>query len=258
MCYAKTFASYLLFTVVDHFDLRREIVNIAMSHLDRYLSACPEPVEKSTFQLLSMTCLYLAIKLNETRIIVIPGSKSSMDTLLQLSRGVFTLEEVERMEYDILQRLQWHVHPPTPQLFVRTFLFLISSQNNQESTIMEQEIHGLANFMVELSVMDYFLAKYKSSEIAMAGILNALDEIDGGLQADAQATTNLQDQWILPLVTQDFNMDMSNVEVCRRRLQLIYSENKDAFYEDVEESSSSQDQDPGARTTSPVCVMRAP
>ena len=86
-----------------------------MSHLDRYLSACTTPIGKNEFQLLSMTCLHLAIKLNETRILVVPGAKSSMDTLLPLSRGVFTLQEVERMEYDVLQRLQWYADLGGPE-----------------------------------------------------------------------------------------------------------------------------------------------
>jgi hypothetical protein len=47
-------------TVVDHFQLNRETVTIAMYYLDRYLGS--HVVDKKKFQLAAMTSLYLANK----------------------------------------------------------------------------------------------------------------------------------------------------------------------------------------------------
>jgi hypothetical protein len=229
------YISRFIFTVVDHFDLHREVVSISMSHLDRYLASCTHAVDKNRFQLLSMTCLYLAIKLNEYKHLLIPGSVSSMDTILQLSRGFFTLEQMEMMENDILQRLQWHVHPPTPQVFVKHFLFFLSTE--------EQDIQDLSQFMVELSVMDYFFVCYKPSEVALAALLNAMDEI----------FPRRSGQIKFPFQSKLLDLQSPGVLACRERLALIYAQangcpnsSRNRFKDETE---------PEQRTTSPVSVM---
>ncbi len=235
--------------VVDHFELSRELVTIAMSHLDRYLSNCPDAIGKSQFQLLSLTCLYLSIKLNVTAIIKTPGSKSTMDTLRQLSRGFFTLDDMERMECDMLQRLQWHVHPPTPQRFVRTILRLIAAEEDGRV----QAIHNLANFMAELAAMDYFFTPYKSSEIGMAAILNSLDELN--------PTQRHRNEEVFSRVCQDFGITgVGNIKACRERMAIIYAENviENGEHEDDILDPSSLQEGVEIRTTSPVCVTLIP
>ena len=81
------------FQVIDHFDFSREVVSIAMNYLDRYLSECM--VDKLRFQLLGMSCLFLAIKLYEP-------APLSMKAMVEWSRGYFTVEEMEEMEKKIL------------------------------------------------------------------------------------------------------------------------------------------------------------
>lgn len=225
--------------MVDHFDLNREVVSTAMNHLDRYLGEYNGTVDKNHFQLLAMTCLYLSIKLNEYKHLLIPGSKSSMDTILQLSRGFFTLKEMENMEFEVLQRLQWYVHPPSAQLFVKHFLFIIS--------VEEQELHDLAQFMIELSVMDYFFVSYKPSEIAIAALLNAMDRL---------GKKNLP-QPSFPLSSRFFDIHSPTVIACRERLSLINTQATEQVGADDRMESSGEPPEPSRlqRTISPVSVM---
>jgi hypothetical protein len=242
-------------TVVDHFDLNREVVSTTMSHLDRYLAVYngTEPVDKNLFQLLAMTCLYLSIKLNEYKHLLIPGAKSTMDTILQLSRGFFKLEEMEKMEYEVLQRLRWHVHPPTAQLFVKHFLLFLSVEEN--------ELQDLAQFMIELSVMDYFFVSYKPSEIAMAALLNSMDR----LGSQAKLTNDF------PFNSNFVDMHSPAVLACRERLSLIYAQaNEQGGVEDPEATPAKTTEEPEPtpvevpeparlqRTISPVSVMAPP
>jgi len=235
------------YQVVDHFDLNREVVSTAMSHLDRFLGAYHGTVDKNLFQLLAMTCLYLSIKLNEYKHLLIPGSKSSMDTILQLSRGFFTLKEMEKMEYEVLQRLRWHVHPPTAQLFVKHFLFFLSAE--------EHELHDLAQFMIELSVMDYFFVSYKPSEIALAALLNSMDRL--GYKNSSRIN--------FP-ITRFIDMNSPAILACRERLSLIYAQaNEQGGLEDPEDIPAKPEAAhvtpaPGRlqRTISPVSVMAPP
>jgi lipoyl(octanoyl) transferase len=234
--------------VVDHFDLNREVVSIAMNHLDRYLGSYEGTVDKNLFQLLAMTCLYMSIKLNEYKHLIIPGSRSSMDTILQLSRGFFTLEEMEKMEFDVLNVLGWHVHPPTPQVFVKHFLFFLG--------IEQHEIHDLSQFMVELSIMDYFFVSYKPSEVALASLLNAVDRL---------CPHGMAERISLPFQTKFLDLNSPAVSACRARLSLIYAQANEptaipAAEGSITPSSSTKTVHPAAetRTISPVSVMATP
>jgi lipoyl(octanoyl) transferase len=82
------------YQVVDHFDFSREVVNISMSFLDRYLST--RLVDKKMFQLAAMTTLYLTVKLYEQ-------GPLSMASMIELSRGYFMVEQMAVMEMSILR-----------------------------------------------------------------------------------------------------------------------------------------------------------
>lgn len=82
------------FEVIDHFEFQRETAYIALSYLDRFLSN--RLVNHRTFQLVSMTTLYLAIKLYEPRTLRI-------SSLTELSRGLFVEHQVAAMELVLLR-----------------------------------------------------------------------------------------------------------------------------------------------------------
>lgn len=82
------------YQVIDHFDFSREVVSVSMHYLDRFLAT--RPCNKKIFQLAAMTCLFLAIKLYE------PG-KLSMQSMVELSRGYFKVEQMVAMEISVLR-----------------------------------------------------------------------------------------------------------------------------------------------------------
>jgi len=250
--------------VVDHYDLKREVVSTAMNYLDRYLGSYQGIMGKNLFQLLSMTCLYLSIKLTEADPLIIEGSRSSMDTILQLSNGIFTLKEMETLERELLQTLQWRVHPPTSQLFVGHFLLCtrsLSVSSLSSISIMgedkQKEIHDIAAFTVELSVMDYFFITYKNSDIAIAALLNAMDQLLLG--HNNQKNTQIQRDFI------SYTNALGCVDThspaflaCRERLSLIYKQaNEDEVMEGedllIEENDTAM-----IGTESPVGVPESP
>ena len=151
------------YSVVDHFDYSREVVNIAMSYLDRYLAQ--RKVNRRIFQLAAMTAIYLAIKLFN------PG-EFHMSSLIELSRGYFLAEHIEQMEDAMLQALSWHVHPPTPFAFSRDMIKLVSADVTPR---LRHELSELARFLTELSVCDYYFVTRKPSSIAVAAIINAIE-----------------------------------------------------------------------------------
>lgn len=82
------------YQVIDHFDFSREVVSVSIHYLDRFLAT--RSCNKKEFQLAAMTTLFLAIKLYE------PG-KLSMQSMIELSRGYFQVEQMVAMEMAILR-----------------------------------------------------------------------------------------------------------------------------------------------------------
>jgi Cyclin, N-terminal domain len=93
------------YQVIDHFDFSREVVSVSIHYLDRFLAT--RSCNKKEFQLSAMTTLFLAIKLYE------PG-KLSMQSMIELSRGYFQVEQMVAMEMAIL-RYVYHGAPYFPQ-----------------------------------------------------------------------------------------------------------------------------------------------
>lgn len=125
-----------------------------------------DDIGKGELQLLTLSCLYLAIKLNEASAIRICGAKSTMESLLRLARARFSVDQMMRMEYDVLQRLQWRMHPPTPQAFAEYFAPILYPSN-------PRLLRDQALYLIELAALDYYFVEYKPSEIALAASLNA-------------------------------------------------------------------------------------
>ena len=82
------------YQVIDHFDFSREVVSVSIHYLDRYLAT--RPCNKKVFQLAAMTALFLAIKLYE------PG-KLGMQSMIELSRGYFSVDQMVAMEMEVLR-----------------------------------------------------------------------------------------------------------------------------------------------------------
>ena len=161
-----------------------------------------------------------------------------MESILKLSRGLFTLKQMEQMECEILRRLNWYVHPPTPQLFLSYFLSLFS--------LKEVEIISLVYFMVELSVVDYFFVSYKPSEIALAALLAAEDTFKMNI---TKASVHFSGKW-------PFDAHSRRVLECRDRISLLYKESNSGSYKYQETIRHGSRLD--VRMISPVCVTSIP
>ena len=207
-------------TVADHYDLNRTLVYLALNYVDR-VCAASNAVEllrdKNRFQLLAMAALCLAIKVHGEVDTKFLGAESSIiDTILHLGRGHFTAEQLKAMEFDVLQRLQWLLHPPTPQVFISYFFDLYHTEE-------KVELKEVALYIVELSVHDYYFVSSKSSAVALAALLNA---------ARMLGYTEL---WIIDLqedlLRHNDYEETDNIDACRARLDKLYA-STDAKLED--------------------------
>lgn len=200
-----------------------------MSHMDRYVATFPKhtAIDKNCFQLAAMTSFYLAIKLTHSKILWIRGSNSTLETISMLSERRISVEEIEQMELEMLDRLQWHVHPPTPHAFLKQFMELMH--------IFDDEVYERARFLIEESTKEYCFLLFPPSDIAAAALWNAMEML-------SISTTKIDE---LSLPKHSFDIHCTSIQACRTHLSRILGEQDDGI---IGEN--------GSPCQSPASVMR--
>jgi len=196
------------YQVVDFCKFRRETVGIGMSYLDRYM--CSKKGKKALgdrkeYQLVAMTCLYIAIKLHEPL-------EMETSLLADLSRGCYTEMEFANMEKFILEAIEWRVSGPTPLAFV---LHYISFLPDIISSSVVEAIFDYARYQTELAIGDHYFVKSKPSVVGMAALLNALEGMDTALVPD-----RIQQRLVASILVYT-NVDLQEVERIQMRLSTI-------------------------------------
>jgi len=222
------------YQVADHFDFSREVVSISISFLDRYLSA--RLVDKKEFQLVAMTSLYLAIKLYEPTAL-------SMQSMIELSRGYFTVDQMATMEMAILKVLSWHVHPATSVCLARHFLQLLPSHLDVS---IKHDIIELTRFLTELAVIDYFFVPKSTSFLSLSALLHAMQN----LHLDNYIPDFLEQLKLLD----NFNPYSNEVEECGVRLKQLYYLQGGYACGQIPQEEESEENDTRDETVSPICV----
>ncbi|KAI3806694.1 hypothetical protein L1987_22608 [Smallanthus sonchifolius] len=149
---------------------------LSVNYLDRFLAVYELPDNKPwMMQLLAVTCLSLAAKMEETEI----------PTILDLqgceSRFVFEAKTIQRMELIVLSTLKWRMQSVTPFSFIDSFIRKLNdggqsqsqSQTNSGSLILKstQLILGL------IQGIDFL--EFQPSEIAAAVAISVVGiEVD--------------------------------------------------------------------------------
>jgi hypothetical protein len=96
-----------------------------------------------------------------------------MATLSNLSRGQFGPSDIEAMEYKILAALNWRIHPPTQYAFVSHLVPFLTEQVHPS---VRKEVFEMARYLTELAVCDSYFIAVPNSIVALAAILNVLEE----------------------------------------------------------------------------------
>eukprot|EP00984_Skeletonema_dohrnii_P027535 scaffold17091_cov77-Skeletonema_dohrnii-CCMP3373.AAC.5 len=167
---------------VDHFKFDREVVGVAVNYFDRYTSINAVSLDDnenalSTYHIVAVTALFLAIKLHAT--------SCEVDDLQELrnralSKILYDTPQpknmLEDMEMNMLQALEWSVNPPTLHQFA--FLFNKFHSSREICTGSESYIYEATRYQVELVIfVPQLLAKFKPSIIAFAAMKNAEEKI---------------------------------------------------------------------------------
>ena len=154
------------YNVVDSCGIDRQTVIIAFSYVDRYLSnTTGTDIPVDDFVLICMTSLYTAVK------ITFPESMISMSDLVVMSKGRFTAIDMRRMEYKIINSLQWRMHPPTALSFLEIYVDMLPPTVGKTS---RHKLVKMCRNVFEQTTMDYQFITYRPSSIALAALRHVL------------------------------------------------------------------------------------
>uniref|UniRef100_A0ACD5TV58 Uncharacterized protein n=1 Tax=Avena sativa TaxID=4498 RepID=A0ACD5TV58_AVESA len=141
--------------VVDEFKLLPDTLYLAVSYIDRFLTA--SVVNRNKLQLLGVASLFVAAKYEE---IYLP----TVNKFSEITDGTYTNQQVVKMEADILKFLNFQLGSPT----IRTFLwrFLTSCRGGNSASAKRLEL--TCSYLAELSLLDYDCIRFLPSVVAAA------------------------------------------------------------------------------------------
>ena len=206
--------------VVDHCEFSRETVASAMEMVDRFLSipnstsddaarVCDEALrDESKLQLLTVTALYVSIKLNQKTVI------SSEQFSSEVCYRVYSAKEIEDMERTLLSGLSWRCHAPTAYQVGLSILSLllpyVDIPEAQWGFLMDE-----MTYLTELAVRDYYFSTQRASTIALAAILNVIS--DSNTKEPRRVL-----RAFLQVITESFDFEGSQqITSARSRLKLL-------------------------------------
>ncbi|CAN8240564.1 unnamed protein product [Cochlearia groenlandica] len=119
-------------------------------------------MERQRLQLLGITCMLIASKYEE---ICAPR----IEEFCFITDNTYTRDQVLEMESQVLKHFNFQIYTPTSKTFLRRFLR--AAQATQQNISLEMEF--LANYLTELTLMEYEFLKLIPSVIAASAVFLA-------------------------------------------------------------------------------------
>ena len=134
------------------FKLLPETLFLTINIIDRYLSKTK--ATKENLQLIGITSMLIACKYEE---IYFPEIKD----FIYMTDNTYSKDEVLKMEYDILKKLEFNITNPSSLRFLEIYNYYLKLDNN---------IYYLVKYFLELSLLNYKQIKYSPSIISTSAI----------------------------------------------------------------------------------------
>ncbi|KAF7992919.1 hypothetical protein HCN44_005700 [Aphidius gifuensis] len=159
-----------LIEVSEVYKLHRETYYLAMDYIDRYLST-HQNVPKNQLQLIGITCLFIAAKVEE----IYPPKLSEF---AYVTDGACTEEEILGKELIVLKGLGWNLSPVTPPGWLNVFMQIESGDWSRPNAFIYPQYSGLQYSqtaqILDLATLDEGSLKYPYSHMAAAAIYHTL------------------------------------------------------------------------------------
>ncbi|KAA3455541.1 cyclin-A2-4-like [Gossypium australe] len=154
-----------LVEVSEEYKLVPDTLYLTVHLIDWFLSK--NYIERQRLQLLGITCMLIASKYEE---ICAPR----VEEFCFITDNTYTKEEVLKMETKVLKYFGFQIFAPTAKTFLRRFLR--AAQASYKSPSIEMEY--LANYLAELSLIDYEFLNFVPSIVAASAVFLARWTLD--------------------------------------------------------------------------------
>ena len=151
-------------------NINSEVACIGMSYLDRFM-ATSSPMAKAAlstrhqYQLATVACTVIAIK-NRGGI----KHLGSDFVAKVVCHELYTKDELDDMEMEVLNALSWRLNGPSPHEFIDALVGLLPPDNASSSLLLSKH----SKRQVDDAVLEYDLALQSSLALAYAAILTSL------------------------------------------------------------------------------------
>ena len=137
------------------YKLSQETIYLAIAILDGHLAAAATPTRPGQLQLVAVTCLLIASKLEDTKPLTVTN-------VVAVCAKTYYRDSVVETEILVLKSLNWNLHIPTAWNFLA---WLVSCDSRTTA-----DIGLLAQYIVELVVMEYASLLFSASQIACVAL----------------------------------------------------------------------------------------
>ncbi|XP_020239440.1 cyclin-D3-1 [Cajanus cajan] len=143
---------------------------LAVTYLDRFLLSFHFQREKPwMIQLVAVTCISLAAKVEETQVPLL------LDLQLQDTKCVFEAKTIQRMELLVLSTLKWKMHPVTPLSFLDHIIRRLGLKTHLHWEFLRRCEHLLLAVLLDSRFVGCL-----PSVLATATMLHVIDQIEHG------------------------------------------------------------------------------
>ncbi|WVY92267.1 hypothetical protein V8G54_037781 [Vigna mungo] len=149
-----------LVEVSEEYKLVPDTLYLTVNLIDRFLSQ--SLIQKQGLQLLGVTCMLIASKYEE---ICAPR----VEEFCFITDNTYSKAEVLKMESEVLNLLHFQLSVPTTKTFLRRFI--LAAQYSCKVSYVEVEF--LANYLAELTLVEYSFSQFRPSMIAASAVLLA-------------------------------------------------------------------------------------
>ncbi|XWS25097.1 hypothetical protein CRYUN_Cryun27aG0041800 [Craigia yunnanensis] len=149
-----------LVEVSEEYRLVPDTLYLTVNYIDRYLSG--NMMNRQRLQLLGVACMMIAAKYEE---ICAP----QVEEFCYITDNTYFKEEVLEMESSVLNYLKFEMTAPTTKCFLRRFVRAAQGINEVPS----MQLECMANYIAELSLLEYSMLFYAPSLTAASAIFLA-------------------------------------------------------------------------------------
>ncbi|KAK7389535.1 hypothetical protein VNO78_24666 [Psophocarpus tetragonolobus] len=154
-----------LVEVSEEYTLFTDTLYLTVYLIDCFLSK--NYIERQRLQLLGITCMLIASKYEEI-------NAPRIEDFCFITDNTYTKAEVLKMESQVLKSSEYQLFAPTIQTFLRRFLRAAQASDKDPSL----ELEHLANYLAELTLMDYGFLNFLPSIIAASAVFLARWTLD--------------------------------------------------------------------------------